>query len=145
MRSHDGVVDEPGLVSVAVPTALDVENLFDVKADTVGVQLAVFVVHMNRSCSDFVRKEHVLVEDGSHGRCSLVDAAPRLDVAGLSLSFANFEFFRSLSDRKHLLVLHTVLFVGSPKGRLDVVLDLSLGLLTLASVLEVQGRGDTVW
>ena len=145
MRAHDGVIDELSLICVAVETALDVEDLLDVEADTVGVQLAVFVVHMDRSSSDFIRQEHILVEDRSHGRRSLVDAAPRLDVAGLSLGFANFQLFRPLTDREHLLVLHAIFLVGSPKGRLDVVLDLSLGLLTLAVVLEVQGRGDTVW
>jgi hypothetical protein len=76
---------------------------------------------------------------------ALVDATPSLDVRSLLLFFTCLESNCWLSDGKDLLVLHLIVaFVVEELG-LDIVLDLSFGLMSVLLVGEVERRGNLVW
>ena len=140
----DGLVDEAVSVGVRMVADVDGADLLHEEGDAVGVQLAVLVVHAHMTLGHFVRQEDVLVENRGHRGSSLVNAAPGLDVAGLLLGVTGHQVDGLLADDERLLEFHVVVLVVAVELRLDVVLDLRLGLLARVLVLEVQGGGNVV-
>ena len=122
----------------------DSETLFDEELDGTDSKFALLIVDFDLSFGVLVRHEHVLVEHGFHRRAALVDAAPRLDVALLLLLVFLDEFDGLFTDDQHLFKLHLLALVDGVEDRLDVVLDLSLGLFSALLVLEVDRRGDII-
>ena len=122
---------------MAVVANLNTQNLFNVEAYPISIQLTVLIVNFHLSLSDFIWHEYVLIEDTGHGGGALVDAAPSLDVAGLRLSFTHNEVDGFLTDDQHLLVLHLVGVVMGVEDSLDVVLYLGLRLFTGVLMFEV--------
>ena len=76
-------LEEPVPVGVAMVTAPDRDDLFDVEADAGNSQLAMLIVDLDVTFGSLIRHEHVLVENAAHGGSTLITAAPGLDVAGL--------------------------------------------------------------
>jgi len=132
-------------VGVRVDATVDGQHLLDIEAHTVGIKLAVLVVYLNSTLAEFVGQEDIFVKHAGHGRGTLVDTAPSLEIAGLSLLFTNHKIYGFLANDEHLFKLHCIVLVVSVQGRLHEVLHLGFGPLTSVRLRKVEGGWDVVW
>ena len=142
--SLDSLVNKPVVVCVTVATSADSHHLLDIETDSMSSKLTVLIVDLDMTICDFVGEEDVLFENRAHRACSLIDAAPSLDVAGLRLSITDDHVDWLLTEDHDLFVLHLIVLIMGLKDGLDIVLDFRLGLLTRVLMLEVEGGGDVV-
>jgi len=63
MGTLNELLSEPVSVGVRVMTDANSKNLFDIKAYAVGVELAVFVVDLDRSPGVLVRQQDIIFEE----------------------------------------------------------------------------------
>ena len=61
----------------------DCQDLFDVETNVGNIKLAMLVVNLDKTFSNLIWHEDVLVEDAAHGGGTLINTAPCLDIAGL--------------------------------------------------------------
>ena len=125
--------------------SVDGQNLFNIEAYTVGVQLTVLVVDLDRSSSVLIWQEYILFENTRHGRCSLIDTAPGFYMAGLRLSFTSHKSNRPFAYNEHLFIFHFVVFVDSAQSCLDEVLDLCFWLLGRVVFFKIDGGWNAFW
>lgn len=134
----DALFNELVGVGVAVMTGMNGKSLLNIERDAMGSDLALRVVDFNEAFGNFVRKEHILVEDTGHSRGTLVNAAPSLDVAGLGLCLTDNKIHGLFTDGKNLFVLHIIVLIVAVELDLDEILYLGLGLFTRFFVLESE-------
>ena len=103
------------------------------------------VVNLKLTFGRLLGREHVLVELSLEGGCALSAASPSLELGCLGDLLIRFQTDCLLTDGEHLLVLHVLILVFAFENGLAVVLDLGLGVLSVAFVLEVEAGRDLFW
>ena len=106
-------------------------------------QLAILVVYVDHSPCSLLGRINILFESGPHAGCTLINAAPSLNFAGLLLLFISFELNRLFANSKHLFVLHILMLVHRVHNGFNEVLDLGLGTFTDVCLLVVDGTWHT--
>ena len=109
------------------------------------IELAVLIVDLDVALCNLGGQEDILGENRAHCARALIDAAPGLDVARLGLSLSNYHIDWLLTDDHDLLEFHFIMLIIRLQGRLNVVLDLGLGLLSTFLMLELQGGRNIMW
>jgi hypothetical protein len=133
---HLGVGMLEGSKAVARPNGA---SLLHVESDAFAVKSTPRIVDKDLRFGDLLRSVHVLFVACPHFRHALVDAAPSLDDALLSLLLVGLEWQWGLTDGQNLFVFHVEFVIDHVEGSLDDVLYLCLGLLTGVLVFEVDG------
>ena len=102
------------------------------------------VVNLKLTFGHLLGREHVLVELGLESRGTLRAASPSLEAGCLGDLLIRFQTDCLLTDGEHLLVLHVLFLVFAFEDGLAVVLDLSLGVISVAFVLEVEAGRNPI-
>lgn len=105
----------------------------------VAINSAPRIVNKDLRSGDLLRSVDVFFVACPHFRHTLVDAAPGLDDALLSLLLVGLEWHWGFTDGQNLFVLHVIAEHGRVEGCLNDVFYLCLGLLTGGVVFEVDG------
>ena len=116
------------------------KSLLHKERNSVSGDVAELVIDLDLTFSKLVWQENILIEYTRHGRGTLANAAPSLDLTSFRLSLTDDKIDGLLSDGKNLLILHIITTVGTMELHLNVVLDLGLRFLTSMLVLESQRR-----
>lgn len=106
-------------------------------------QLAILVVYVDHSSCSLLGRINILFESGPHAGCTLINAAPSLNFAGLLLLFISFELNGLFANSEHLFVLHILMLVHRVHNGFNEVLDLGLGTFTDVCLLVVDGTRHT--
>lgn len=123
---------------VVVTVSLKSHALDDPEVDLRYYQLTLCVVDFHVGAGLFLGRVDILGEGAFELAGAFAAAAAHFHVDGVFLVLHLFEVDWLLSDCEHLLVLHLVVIVGADHLRLDVVLDLGLGLFSFLLVLDVE-------
>ena len=102
------------------------------------------VVNLELAFGRLLGCEYVLVELSLESGGTLRAASPSLELGCLGDLLVSFQADCLLADGEHLLVLHVLILVFAFEDGLAVVLNLGLGVLSVAFVLEVEAGWDAL-
>lgn len=63
MGTFDSLIDKPVAIGMAVASGMNAQDLLDIEADSMSIELALSVVDLDMAFSDFVWQENVLCKD----------------------------------------------------------------------------------
>ena len=89
------------------------KSLLHKERNSVSGDVAELVIDLDLTFSKLIWQENVLIEYTRHGRGTLANAAPSLDLTSFRLSFADDKVDGLLTDSKNLLVLHVIMLISA--------------------------------